>query len=233
MVRSLLGDILPQLHHLVLLVVLGHRTVANEGVIAAWPHAVEVLVRLVVVTVRSSTVNSAVEELKSIEDVNVAVEVLSVQVQHISPVSGMVTPRADTVEVGLGDEDAAIIRTRFKGGKLLEASDEGVLRPISTLSKLIRNLAFRHLDLGYDGDFSLRVLGRSASATFHVVTVVQGAHMTSRLAGGSGARILVDLVMLKPSEGRISRANDCSTVSLKPAGQQTFSSGMSLFILKT
>ena len=72
---------------------------AHERVVAPGLEAVEVAVGAVVVAVRAPAVGVAVEELEAGEDVDEAVEVLGVEVQHVQPVGGVVAAGPGAVVV--------------------------------------------------------------------------------------------------------------------------------------
>ena len=105
------------------LVVLSHRTRTHKRVVAARPHAVKMPVDLVVVTVRPSTVDDPLEELKPFQDGDVVVEIFSVEVQNVLAVGGHVTVLPAAVIVTLPLESALVVGTHLRGGKLLKPVD--------------------------------------------------------------------------------------------------------------
>ena len=105
------------------LVMLYHRAVAHEWVVAARTHAVEVPTHMVVVAVRPATVNAPIEELKPFENVHETVEVSSVQIQHVAPVRSEVAPLAQAVVVlPPGNKHALAVGTQVVSVEPLEST---------------------------------------------------------------------------------------------------------------
>jgi hypothetical protein len=84
----------------VLLVVLCHRGVLHEGVVAVGPSAMEVPVDLVAGTVRETAVDVAVVEFEAVEDLDVVVEVLAVHDEDVLLVGDVEAAVLVAVEVG-------------------------------------------------------------------------------------------------------------------------------------
>ena len=130
----------------------------------------EVATGAVVVTVRTSTVYNSIKELKTFQNCNKVVELVSMQTQLRPVVGRVVTAHAHTVEMLSTNERTEIIRAWRLRAKLRKAKGNWITGSSGVRAHLYR--CFVHLNhLWNNWNFAARKLGWPSSASAQVVGV--------------------------------------------------------------
>ena len=146
-----------------------HGAMSYERVVAAGPHAVEMAIRLVVLTIRAAAVDAAIEELEAVHDGDVVVKFVGVEAEHVDGVADVVATRAHAVEMLAQMVCAVVVRARIAFLKQLEAVDDAVQAVQERVAREVEILAidFRvgYVHFGHFGDVVFRVFGRPAASS--------------------------------------------------------------------